>query len=269
MRYTLLEAVQLILSAMDSDEVNSISDTVESNQVALLLKSVYYDCAVELNLQEQESVFELIASGNSVLPVLMTLPTNVMNLYSIRYNNKLSTETLPNYKTVTFVPFEDFLVMQQSLPSTGTNVGTMFYTINGEHFESVYLNDKFPEYYTTLGGTTLLFDSYVATEDDTLQKSKTLCTGLVYPEFTLSDTFVPQFNPDQFSYYINRAKIRAFAELKQVPNQEASSEARNQKIVIQKRKRRTPELREFERIPKYGRSGSAYYSIPKNLKQGS
>ena len=269
MRYTLLEATQLILSALDSDEVNSISDTVESNQVALLLKSVFYDSAVELNLQEQETVFELIASGNSVLPVQMTLPTNVMNLFSVRYNNKLSTETLPNYMEVAFVPFEDFLVMQQSLPSTDTNVGTMFYTINGNHFESVYLNDKFPTYYTSLGGTTLLFDSYMLSEDDTLQKSKTLCTGLVYPEFTLTDNFVPSLNPDQFSYWINRAKVRAFAEIKQSANQEASSETRNQKIVIQKRKRRTPELREFERIPKYGRSGSTFSAIPKSLKQGS
>jgi len=33
MKYTLLKMVQLILSAMDSDEVNGISDTVESLQV--------------------------------------------------------------------------------------------------------------------------------------------------------------------------------------------------------------------------------------------
>lgn len=253
MRYTLLEAVQLILSSMDSDEVNSISDTVESNQVALLLKSVFYDCAVDLNLQEQEKIFELNASGDASKPCLMTVPTHVMNLFSVQYNNKLESETLPNYKEVTYVPFKDFLIMQQSLPSTESNVASMSFEVDGDTFETVYLNDKMPTYYTALSGNIVIFDSYRNDVDITLQKSKTLCTGLVYPDFQLIDSFVPPLNPDQFSYFINRAKVRAFAEIKQAPNQEAVSESRNQKIIVQKRKRRTPELSEFDRLPKYGR----------------
>ena len=38
MRYNLLEMVQRVLAAMDSDEVNSITDTAESVQVALLIE---------------------------------------------------------------------------------------------------------------------------------------------------------------------------------------------------------------------------------------
>ncbi len=41
MKYTLLEIVQEILSDMDSDEVNSIDDTTESEQVATIVKSTY------------------------------------------------------------------------------------------------------------------------------------------------------------------------------------------------------------------------------------
>ena len=41
MKYTLLEIVQEILSDMDSDEVNSIDDTVESQQVASIVRSAY------------------------------------------------------------------------------------------------------------------------------------------------------------------------------------------------------------------------------------
>ncbi len=42
MRRTLLDMVQEILSDMDSDEVESIDDTVEAEQVVSILKSTYY-----------------------------------------------------------------------------------------------------------------------------------------------------------------------------------------------------------------------------------
>lgn len=267
MKYTLLEAVKLILSSMDSDEVASISDTVESNQVALILKSVYYDCAVELGLEEQEKLFELTEASISQ-PVLMTIPTNVMHLSSVKYNNKLSTETLPNYTEVEYLPFEEFMEKQQGL-STDTNASSMTFSVNGESFETIYLDNAFPTSYTSISGQTLLFNSYLATEDSYLLKAKTMCLGTVYPAFTMSDSFVPDLNPTQFSYYINRAKVRAFSELKQVQNQEAASETRNQKIVIQKRKERTERDSSFSRIPKFGRQGPSFVTINKNLKQGS
>jgi hypothetical protein len=41
MKKTLLEMTQDILNDMDSDEVNSISDTVEAQQVANIIKTCY------------------------------------------------------------------------------------------------------------------------------------------------------------------------------------------------------------------------------------
>ena len=269
MRYTLLEATQLILSAMDSDEVNSISDTVESNQVALILKSVYYDCAVDLNLQEHERLFELNASGDVTKPVLMTLPTTVTNLNSIKYNYKLATETLPNYQEIQYLPFDEFQKMQQGSSGDTANAFSMAFSSNGESFESIYFNDAMPSYYTVISGSTVIFDSYLVSEDSTLQKSKTMCKGMTYTTFVMDDSFVPDLAPDLFSYWLNRAKVRAFAELKQAPNQEAASETRNQKIVLQKRKNRTPDLTFFERLPKFGKTASSIQLIPKNLKNGN
>jgi len=42
MKRTLLDMVQEILSDIDSDEIESIDDTVESEQVVSILKSTYY-----------------------------------------------------------------------------------------------------------------------------------------------------------------------------------------------------------------------------------
>ena len=254
MRYTLLEMVQLILSSMDSEEVNSISDTVESEQVANLLKSVYYDIATDLELPEHETLFQLTASGDANIPVLMTVPSTVTKVREIRYNCKETADTYPDWRVLEYKPFPDFLEDQQSLREWTTGVDSQTVTLNGSTYEMLYRTDKMPQYYTTADDQQFFFDSLDITIDTTLQASKTMCSGSVYPTFTLSDAFAPDLDPTQFAYFINRAKVRAFNELKQVANEEAIGEARRQKIIVQKRKRKTPNLAEVYRLgSRFGR----------------
>ena len=42
-KLTLLDMVQRTLSSMDSDTVNSFDDTIESEQVAYIIRDVYFD----------------------------------------------------------------------------------------------------------------------------------------------------------------------------------------------------------------------------------
>lgn len=241
---------------MDSDEVNSIGDTVESYDIALLLRDVYYDIAVELNLTCHESLFELEASGDPLQPTLMYLPDNVQTLHWVKYNNQQGTETVSNYISCHYEIFTDFLESQTAMRETD-DTGEMTVSLNSENFEIIYLSDKMPQKYTSIGNRVVIFDSYDVTEDTTLQKSKTMCGGLVYPTFTLSDTFVPDLDASQFPYYRNRAKVRAFAEKKQVDNREAAAETRNQKMLMQKRKDRVyPGPAIFQLDARYGRKGS-------------
>lgn len=253
MKYSLLEIVQLILSSMDSDEVNSISDTVESNQVALLLKSVYYDIATDIGLPEHETLFELNASGSPDRPTIMVVPANVVNIHSIKYDYKDSTSTYSDFREITYQPFDDFLTWTTGFRNEDVDVGEMIITLNGEEFPFMYRSDRHPAYYTTTDDNTIIFDSYDSAIDTTLQKSKTMCLGNVYPTFLMQDSFVPDLDPTQFSYFINRAKVRAFNELKQQVNEEAAAEARRQKVIVQKRKHKVPDQPPVKRAPQYGR----------------
>ena len=191
MKYSLLEMVQILLSALDSDEVNSITDSVESYQVALLLRSCFYDLAVELNLPEHDTLFELNASGDNTKPTLMTIPSNVASVHKIMYDMKDSGDTYQDHVEVNYKPMDQFLPIVESLREETTNIGTMDITMNGEVFPFLYASDKDPDYYTTADDNQLIFDSYDSTVDTTLQKSKTLCFGKVYPTFTLANTFTP------------------------------------------------------------------------------
>lgn len=257
MRMTLLDLTQEILSSMDSDEVNSISDTVESMQVARLLRRVYYDIAVDLGLPEEEGLFEvaqLDGVADITKPVIMEIPSNVSKISWIKYNNKTDSDTNADYKDVQFMPFEQFLEMQSTWAnSDASNVGQMSFTSNGETFEIMYLNDRFPKWFTTIGNDIVVFDAFDSDTEDTLTKARTMAYGIVYPVFTLADAFEPVMDPDEFSYYYNRAKVRAFNELKQQVNQEATAESRRQKVILQKRKRKIPDVPELERVARYGR----------------
>lgn len=256
MIYTVLEAVQLILSSMDSDAVNSINDTIESQQVALLLKSVYYDCASDLALNENKGLFQLNASGDGALPTYMSLPSGVTKCESIRYDYNdpaIDATSNSNYQMLTPLDFDEFIDMVTGYHNETTNWSQMTFDFDGQSFNVMYRTDRHPVYYTTLNNRIVLFDSVDISLDTTLQKSKTMCVGYTYPDFDLDDTFVPNLDPTQFSYFINRAKARAFAELKQTQNQEASGEARRQKIIVQKRKDRMPDKAPILSAPRYGR----------------
>ncbi len=271
MKQTLNEMVSAILSAMDSDEINSIDDTVEATQVAQLIKGVYFDIATDLGLPEHEGLFELIASGNTLQPCLMTLPSNVIRLNYVKYDNKEDADTYKDYKDVHFMEFQEFLDRQYSLRENTSDVGEQIFKNNiTEDFDMMYWTDRMPQFYTTTNDFQLLFDAYDSTIDSALAKSKTMCHGIIYPEFELQDAFVPDLDPTGFSYLINKAKTRAFLELKQMPNQEAAAESRRQKIINQKLQRTVEDVPQLFKAVRYGRRGAATQTnIAKRLKQGS
>lgn len=64
-KYTLLDMTQDILSDMNSDEVNSIADTIESMQVAQIIKSTYYNIIDGRDWPHLYQMFQLTPSGDT------------------------------------------------------------------------------------------------------------------------------------------------------------------------------------------------------------
>ena len=62
---TLIELVQDILSDSDGDEINSISDTIEGQQCATVIRRIYQDIIETYDLQGTETAFKLEASGDA------------------------------------------------------------------------------------------------------------------------------------------------------------------------------------------------------------
>ena len=77
MKYTLLEIVQEILSDMDSDEVNSIDDTVESQQVASIVRSAYMALMSNRNWAHLRKLVNLVNSTTTAQPTHMYLESPI------------------------------------------------------------------------------------------------------------------------------------------------------------------------------------------------
>lgn len=226
---TLLEMVQDILSSMDGDEVNSITDTPEAEQVARLVRRAYTDYIASYDIPELNDVFTLQALGDVTSPTKMQVPNNVDNICWLRYNTRKASDTKDKYVNIEYVVKEDFINRILQRNSSGDNVQII--TENG--VKLFVHNDKAPSFYTSLNDTDILFDSFDSGVDSTLQSSKTIAYGRVIPSFTLTDSFIPKMDNNLFPIVLNEAKSIAFVELKQQANQKAENESRRQRIKVQ------------------------------------
>lgn len=250
---TLLEIVQYVLSSLDSDEVNSINDTVEAQQVAKLVETAYYDLIARSGLQEHFDLFELEASGDSNLPTVMYRPERIRSIEWLKYNKTDTTNNVTaNFILLNYISPKEMLDVLHNFNVDESAVGDFTLTIGGDNIEFYYRNDKHPDYYTTFDDRTFIFDSFFSNDDSTLQKSKTLGYGEVGPSFTMADDFEPDLDEKQFALLLNAVKVTAFAELKQTAHAVAGGNMRKQWISMQKEKSAIPP-RYFDQLPNYAR----------------
>jgi len=246
-KMTLIEIVQDILSDMDSDEVNSINDSVESLQVAQIVKSTYYNIIDGKDYPWLYELFQMNTSGTVSLPTHMRLPETVIDLKWIKYNTKKATDTKNKFTKIVYKTPEEFLNILDQRDSTDTKVDIITDTTGIKL--NVY-NERGPAYFTSFDDDYLVFDAFDSGVETNLQNSKTQCYGKKSVAFTLSDTFTPDLPVQMFTYLLNEAKSAAFLTLKQMPNPKVE-----QISVSQKRKmsQEAWKITNGIKYPNYGR----------------
>lgn len=279
MKYTLIKLVQTVLASMDSDNVNSIGDTYEAQSVARIVETCFNNIVSRAELPVNDELFSLTPSDDLTKPTVMYRPPEVVNINWIQYNTITSTGVVPNYTQVSYLNVGDFMNLVLSYSSQiNQPQNAISYVIrnpSGDAITLYALNYVGPTYYTSFDEQTVLFDSYDAGVDDTLQSSKMICHGQVVQTFQLVDNYIPPLEDHQFSLLLNEAKKTAHAELKQAVNQTAEAEARKQWIHLNKTKRTIPtHVPEIFKLPNYGRAGGrnsdlAVSNIVNAMKRGN
>jgi hypothetical protein len=248
--------IQTILSDMDSEAVSAWNDTEESKQVATIIRTTYFDLAARLNLPEHKDVFKLEHFGSDAEPVLMTLPSFVVDLEWIKYDKQQDGDTAPNWEPVTYLSLSNFVDHVQQFNEDDDEVLVMSVNTDCDILDIPYKNDKAPTYYTQIDDTTLLFDSHDAAVDtDSLDVDKTWCYGLTTNTFTFKDGTIPDMDVKLFPLLLSEATSACFAKLKQMQSVHDEKLARRHLIASQKNKFNVPKggPSSFSQLPNYGR----------------
>lgn len=159
-KLTKLTLVQKILSMMDAESVQSIGDTIESEQVADFVETAYDEI-----LSEFEWPFLYTGKELELTPELniMMVPEDMYNISWIRYNKRF-VEKIPN---------EDMVILLEN--------------------QGGPIENQDPRFWTTVDDKFIIFNSY----DQFLVPNLSLVYGIKIPKQMNLDEDVPEI-PERF-----------------------------------------------------------------------
>jgi hypothetical protein len=244
MKKTLIAIVKDILSDLDSEDVSTLSASVEALQIARIVEQTFYDITATRLIPEHQSLIKLTALSDTLFPTHFQYPTNVKVISTVWYDQ--SSDSSYKYGLIDWCEPEAFLKL---VDSVGSN-----YTLVNDKTAGTKLrimNNKLPTLYTSFDDQYIVMNSFNSTVDTTLTEAKVRAIGVTHPIFSLSDSYVPDLDATMFPYLVNEAKSRAFSIYKGGPDQKIEQAARRQKTYIQNDLHRTKKSPTGRR---YGRS---------------
>jgi len=247
-KYTLLEIVQKVLSSLDGDEVNSITDTVESMQIARIVEDCYMNMVANEMIPEHMTLMKVTALSNATYPNYLQVPDGCDRIEVLKYNTADDVSTDIEYKTLTHLEPLDFLDM---VNNRGTDDTSAQIITDHSGVKMIISNDVDPTYWTSFDDNYIVMDSFNSDKDSTLQASKTLAYGRSIADFELSDSFTPDIDDNLFPLLINEVKSYAYVEHKQSAHPKAEKDARRQRVQYQHDRHRLKQPNDTG--PNYGR----------------
>jgi hypothetical protein len=223
---TLLEIVQNILSDLDSEEINSISESVEAAQVAVVVENTFYNIVATREIPEHHSLIKITALSDSSFPTHFTYPDNVKGVTGLWYDT--TSDNTWDYAEIKFCAPREFL---SRVGTPTTNYTLVDDKVSGTKMRIA--NNKMPTFYTTFDDTHIIMDAHDSTVDTTLSASKTRAMGYTIPVFSVDDAYVPDLDAEMFQYLVNESKSVCFSLFKGGPDPKVDQAARRQKSYTQ------------------------------------
>jgi hypothetical protein len=254
MKITLLEIVQEIMSDMDTDEVNSIFDTVEAEQIASIVKRTYINLISTRNWPHLSKLIQFNPITDYDKPTHLRMPSNIKELQFLNYDIRKQGETKRVYTEMTYLEPIEFLFKTNNRDSDNENI---ILVDNGGGVELLIDKSTRPRYWTSFNDQDIVFDSYDETVDTVMQNSKVQAKAYMTPTWVMDDDFVPDFPAEAFSNLVEDAKSTAFLVLKQMANGKAEANAQRQARWLS---RKSWTAKGGIQFAKFGRRGKGFDS---------
>jgi hypothetical protein len=223
MRTTLLQMVQSILSDMDSEAVNSISDTVEAQQIGSVIEDVYYNIIAAREIPEHNKLLSLTALSNTAKPTHFKYPDRTKLINRVDYN--VGTIADKDFREIIFV---DPMTFVDRMDESGLLVETFDGAV-----DIFVQNDTAPSYYTSFDDEYIIMNAYEADKETSLQADKTRAWGSSYPTFSQTDSFEPDLDQTLLPLLLAEAKSTCFSLFKGGSDGKVEQAARRLKSYVQ------------------------------------
>ena len=208
---------------MDSEDVNSINDTIEAQQIASVVEDTYYNIIAARDLPEHNKLMTLTAMSDSAKPTHFKYPSDTKHIERVEYN--IGTVAKKDFREVEYI---DPVVFLDRMDETGLLVET--YDGNLDIFVRV---DQPPRFYTSFDDEYIIMDSYDSDVEATLQSSKIRAFGSTYPAFNQVDSFEPDIDNTLMPYLLAEAKSTCFSLFKGGSDPKVEQAARRLKSYVQ------------------------------------
>lgn len=227
MDYDLLKMVQSILSDLDFDEVDSIDDTVEAEQIASIIRDTFFAMVSNRNWLQHRKLARLTGYANPDKPTHMKVPDDIKEIISLRYGVTTveGEERYKEFKDVKYIDPDDFLRRSNKLKASASNVKVV---TDDSGVEILIQTDRFPTYYTSFDDSTVIFDSFDSSAEDTMQKTNTQCLAYVLPDWEHVGDAKIALPSEALIALLEESRSKAAVKLRQVEDVKAEQEARRQ-----------------------------------------
>ena len=228
LKLTLLETVQSVLSSLDSDSVSTVGETIESEQVTLIVQEVYYKMATYQTIPHFNTLLQLDGLADLTKPTVMRIPDCCTDIENVRYRRYSSDGTSFKMATVEYCDKITFLDMQLNLDTSDTSkFGNNVFDGN---IKVPYSKVKNPVYFTAFDEDTIVFDGHMEAKEATMNNDSSLVTAYVVPDFFQDDNYVIPLPDMMRTQFLADCKEQAFEQLKQSDaprNSEISNKTEN------------------------------------------
>lgn len=246
---TLLKLTQDILVELNGDQVNSISDTQESSDIADIVVRVHDELIDELELPSNRKLIVLEGIADLTKPNYLRLPENVERMEWLKYDIRPTLTSNADYYDIHYLSPYDFVTHCAARPELDTTNYQIVY--EAATVKLIIGKQDRPAYWTSFDDKYIVLDSYDLDVDSTLQGSKTLAEALVRPVLVKADASIPELPENLFNILYVQALNRCYSSLRQTINPKTERVESRFRVRTQRNKHRS--RREVMDWPDYGR----------------
>jgi len=240
-KLSMLTVVQKTMEALNLDEVNSISDSPDAEQIAQIAQDSAYDLLNQSEWPHAIRLMQLESIADSDRPNYLRIPDEVVRIDYIKYDNTDPSEAvddvdLVKIENIEWLPPQQFLDMVQAR-NTQTEGIQMVTDFNGVRMP--IRTDTGPSYWTSFDDEYIVFDAVNLDLESTLQGIKSQCHAKWIQNITIDDDFQLDAPAHFFSLWLADVKSTAFIYMKQEASPKDEQRARRALAVLRRSASRT------------------------------